>query len=356
MADEQVFHGVCFAVGAQSARGTVNADIAGLTGTIDETHGCVLGRLDSGDAESGVTLPNHVRVGDEKALLANFTRQPTNFLRTDVEGLAIAISLQGNGATVTPALGECQPLNGTATDECVHALWLSAGLTGADGVAPVYEYTPAATPTYVTIKLFHGDHSFVYMDCLSSVTIDLTPGSVGAATFSFQVGSLNAQADGVTFPTVTYGTQTTLSAPVVKDYTAQTTHTLSEARGFNTYSLTLDNGLATYGDSNAADGQRVVFESRNVTLTSTIYLAEDTADSAWEYDKLVEAAFTSVADTTQVGLVAGATDTANAYLIEILENEIQSLKYNRIGTDTVAECVIEGRSDAAGGDFKLTFN
>jgi len=355
MADE-TFDGVCFAIGEQSALGTVNSDINGLSGTIDETDGCVLGVRTAGDAESGVTLPTLTRAGTEKALLANFTRQPTTFLRADVSGLSIAIEMKGNGATITPAAGECKPLAGTATDECVYALWTSSGFTGANGSNPVYEYTPAAAATYATIKVWAGDQSWTFLDCLGNVVIDLTPGGTGIATFSYEVGSLYAQADAVTFPTVTYGTQSTLSAPVVQTPETDDTHEWPDgtAKGFNSYSLAVNNNLEKIGDSNQETGERVILTGREIALTQRTWILE--ADTDLEYEELILEVISTNAIATQVGDIGGAADTANAYKIEILEPEVSSIKYDRLGTELVVDSVVEARSDAAGGEFKLTFN
>jgi hypothetical protein len=352
MSADEPFVGVCFAIGLQSALGTVNSDIAGLTTPIDETDGCVLGVRDAGDAESGITLPTLARVGREKALLASFTPQPSTYLRTDISGLDITIEMKGNGAASgAPDAGAAKPLDGTATDECVHALWTCAGFTGANGVAPVYEYDPSASPTYATIKLFAGDQSWVFMDALADVTIDLVAGEIGTATFAFSIGSLNAQADGVTFPTVTYGTQTSLSAPTVQ---GTSTHTWDVARGFNSYSLSIANSIEKVPDSNQTTGERVIQTGREITLDLTAWI--DTADTDFEYDELVAEVISTTANTVQVGTAAGAAATINAYKIEMLTPEVTSLKYNRLGTDLVVEATLKAVAATAGEEFRLTFN
>jgi hypothetical protein len=353
---EDTFHGVALAVGAQSALGTVNGDIAALSGTIDEGDGCVLGRLDAGDAKSGITLPTHVRVGDMRAQLASYTDQPSDYLRTDVEGLSIAIAMQGNGATVsgTPGAGECKPLAGDAGDECVHSLFLGAGFSGANGTPPVYEYTPAATPTYLTAKLWHGDVSFVYMDCLLNMSLVLTPGGIGVVTFSFSVGALNAQADGVTFPSVTYGTQTSLSAPRVRKLASGDIHTWGTARGFNTYTLTVNNNPLKIPDAAQTDGFRYDLDNREIRLASNLWV--EGADTDFEYEELIRDTITSTAITTQVGAIAGGTDTANAYQIYMGTPEVERAKYNKLGTKHVVDCTLKAVAASAGAQFKLTFN
>ena len=352
MADDVTFDGVCFAIGAQAALGDPNTDIYGVAGTIDESHGCVLGIRDAGDAESGVTLPTLARVGSEKAP-AGYTQQPTTRFRTDVTGLSIAIEMKGNGDTTsTPAgLGEAKPLAGTDGDECVHALWLSAGFSGANGAAPTYVYTPASDPTYATIKLFVGDQAWIFEDCLSNVTIDLTPGGIGIATFSFEVGSLYSQSDGLAFPDVTYGSQTDQSAPVVQ---GASTHVWNQNRGFNTYSLSVNNNLERIPDSNQATGERVILASRGITLSSTMWIDSD--DSDFEYEELIRETITATTGTVQVGTAAGDGALVNAYKIEMETPEVTSIKYNRLGSALVVETEQKAVGASSGSEFTLTFN
>jgi hypothetical protein len=56
--EDEAFDGMAIAVGVQTALGDPNTTIRGLTGTIDETDGCVLGDKASGDAESGISSPS----------------------------------------------------------------------------------------------------------------------------------------------------------------------------------------------------------------------------------------------------------------------------------------------------------
>ena len=351
MADEP-YVGTAIAVGVQTELGTVNDTIAAL-GNGDETNGYVLGILDAGDAKSGITLPTMTRIGREKAELANFTRQPTSFLRADISGLSIAVQMMGEGGdSGAPDEGACKPHAG------LHALWESLCLEGTNGSNPLYVYTPATgiTDKYLTIKLFAGDQSWVFMDALASCVIDLPPGDIGVATFSFEVGSLNAQADGVTFPTVDYGTQSTLSAPVVQTPATDDTHEWPDgtAKGFNSYSLAINTNLSKIPDSNQTTGERVILEGREIALTQRTWILE--ADTGFEYDELIRTTISTSAVATQVGDIAGSSETVNAYKIELLEPEVTSLKYDRLGTDLVVDSVVEARSDAEGGDFKLTFN
>jgi hypothetical protein len=248
---DQNFTGTAMAVGVQSALGTVNGTVAALSGSLTSTDGIVLGDRESGDANSGIALPSVERV--ERALAdLGFTRQAGSFQRSAVNNLAITIPLKGNGVTSTPSAGQAKPLAG------IDALLLSSGFAGANGTSPVYTYTPSATTTFATVKLWVADLSYVFMDCLCTFALNPQPGDIALATFSISVGSLNAFTDGVTFPTLDYGTQSSLSAPVVQGVN----HTWSTTRGFKDLSITNANNVSEIEDSNQATGIRLVQESR----------------------------------------------------------------------------------------------
>lgn len=347
MADETFAIGL--ALDTQSAIGTVNSTVAALSGSIGSSDGCVLGDKGSGDAESGITIPNLEQFVREVAQVSgSFTAQADAFLRTLVNGFQVSIPMQGNGATATtPASGEALPLNG------IDALWQSAGLSGANGTAPIYVYTPRATAVYLTAKLWIGDLSFVFQDVIpNSVTIAHEAGGSGIATFDLAVGSLNAFSDGVTFPTINYTTQATLANPSI----VGVSHSWGQSRGFENLSVTITNSIETFGDSNvAATGTRQSQTSRVVTVDGRMYIA--TADSDFEYQQLVSTTAPTSDLSFQVGTVAGASDVINAYKIECNNLQPKSIKYDRTGTAMVVELSgAKCTATSAGGEFTLTYN
>jgi len=343
MADES--WAVAIAVGNQTALGTVNATIDGLSGSIDSSDGCVLGDGESGDAESGITLPDFVRVARAVAdVSGSFTAQASSFQRVDTQNLSITIQLKGNGelTDATPAVGEASPLTATATEDQfdgVDALWQAAGLVGANGGANVeYDYTPRISSTspstrYVTIKLWVADLSFTLMDCIcESAVLTFPPGGTGLCTFNLRVGSVYAAADGVTFPTIDYGSQASLSAPIVQ----AVAHSWSSTKGFREMTLTIDQGIEEIADANQATGVRLVQGDRTFTLDGAIFI--DTADSDFDYANLSG----STAPTADLSFTVGTVSTVendvnNAYIVECNNVEHQSIKYNREGTVTVVE-------------------
>lgn len=342
MADQN-FNGVALAVGVQSGLGTVNATIAALSGSLTSTNGIVLGDRESGDANSGIVLPTIERV--ERALAdLGFTRQPGVFQRASVNDLAITIPMKGNGVTSTPSAGQAKPLAG------VDALLLACGLSGANGTSPVYEYTPSATTVYVTAKLWVADLSYVFMDCIGTLTLVPTPGDIMLATIALQVGSLNAFADGVTFPTLDYGTQASLSAPIVQGVA----HSWSTTRGFNELSITNENEIEEIEDSNQASGIRLVQNSRQFNVEGVVFT--DSADSDFEHQNVVATAAPTADMSFQLGTIAAPAATLNAVKVELNNVQLETVKDVKLGTAHAKQIAGYCTAAIANGEFKLTFN
>jgi hypothetical protein len=349
MADETFNIGL--AVGVQSAFGTPNATVAGLSGSLDSTDGIVLGDKDSGDAESGIAIPEIAQVVREVAQVAgSFTQQADAFLRAAVNGFAVSFPMQGNGVTSTPTTGQALPLAG------IDALLQSAGLVSANGTDPVVAYTPRSTAIYLTAKLWIADLSLVFTDALvETLEVVFEPGGSALATANLRVGKHDPAtdfADGVTFPTFDYTTQGTLANPVV----AGVNHTWGEVRGFEELTVSIGNELETFGDSNVpSTGQRESQSSRVITVDGTLYLT--TADSDFEYQQLTSTTAPTTDLSFQVGTVATPTDTLNAFLVECNNLQPKAVKYDRRGTATVATLTgAKCAATAAGGEFTLTYN
>lgn len=358
MADEAF--AIAMAIGAQTAFGTKNATTAALSGTIDETDGCVLGDKNSGDAESGIAIPQIVPIAREVAAVADsFTEQADAFQRAQVNGLGITIPMQGNGDTAgAPDVGDADL---ATLLPGVEALYESVGLIGADGAAPIEEYTPriaATTPPqrYVTIKVWIGDLSFVFWDCIAdSADMVWTPGGSGLLTANMKVGTHDPAvdfADGVSFPTITYGSQASLYAPTVEGVNFD----WGVVRGFETMKVNIAQAIAEFGDSNVpTTGIRQAQTGRIFTVDGVLYC--ETGDSDFEYQNVISGTAPTVDLSFQVGTPAGASDTINAYLIECLKVQGKGVKWNKRGDAMVAEIAgAKCTGTAPGGEFKLTMN
>jgi hypothetical protein len=334
------------AVGIQSAFGTVSPTIPGLGTAVDETDGAVLGDRESGDGESGITLPSIVRISRERADLG-FSRQKDSFQRQEGQGLSIAFELKGNGSTTTtPLAGEAKPLPG------IDAIMESAGLTGANGTAPVYEYTPTPNVSnYATIKLWDGDLSFVFQDCIiESLELPQTGGEIVIAVANYRIGQINSiQAE--TFPTFTYGTMATLSAPSV--VSAGFVHGTS--REFQEANININNNIEEIPAGNQISGRRLSQTTRRIDFSGL--LDDDVAVPLFDYNNIADTLSNLEDVTWRIGVAAGGTDLVNGVSFDISELQTLDVKADRGGD--LRQVQIEGQATsvaAAGDEFKITFD
>jgi hypothetical protein len=352
MADE-TFDGVALAIGIQSAFGNENTTTAALSGALVVGNGIILGDKNSGDAESGITIPNLSTIVREQAQIqGSFTQQADEFVRAVTEGLAITFPLKGNGATATPAADEAQP------DAGIDVLYETAGLVGASGAAtPDYKYTPRATAIYSTVKLWVADLSFVFMDCLvDSLVFEFTPGGNGLVTANFKVGSINAFADNGpgNFPTFTWGFQSSLAAPTVEGVGFAN---FGQTRGFENLTITIANAIEEFGDSNVVTtGIRQSQKDRVITVDGRIYLA--TADSDAAYANLINTSAPTDDLSFQLGTAnTGGATQMNAALINVNNLQAKDIKYDRTGTAAVVELSgSKATATTAGSEFTLEYN
>jgi hypothetical protein len=355
MADETF--AIAMAIDTQTAAGGfgfVNGTIAALSGAgLDSSDGMLLGDKNSGDADSGIAIPNLVAVVRETAAVPlSFTETWDAYIRTSVEGFAVSFALQGNGADAgAPDQDAATPLVG------VNAVLESVGMEIATGAAdPDVDYTPTASTVYSTIKMWIGTHSFVFQDCIVETgSLVCTPGGNGIFTANFSVGSLNAFADDITFPTsIDYTTQASMAAPVIEGVA----NAWGATRGFETFTLNIGQAVEAFGDSNVVDtGQRQAQTGREITVDGRLYMTA--AASSYEYDNLVSTTAPTDDLTFQVGDpdVGGAETALNAWKLTVANLSAQSLKYDKVGTAEVAELSgAKATGTTAGSEFTLTFN
>lgn len=352
--NDELFDGVAFAIATQaSGFGTVDSNVAGLSGALVVGDGIILGDKNSGDGETGITIPTLSTVVREQAQVASsFTQQADEFIRAVTEGLSITFVLKGNGASSTPAADEAKP------DAGIDELLGTAGLVGATGAAdPDYIYTPRATAEYSSIKLWVADLSWVFQDCLvDSLKIDFTAGENALVTADIKVGSINAFSDNDTspnFPTFTWGTQASLAAPTVENVAFAN---FGQTRGFENLSITIANNIVEFGDSNVATtGIRQSQVDRVITVDGRIYL--ETADSDAEYQALIDTNAPTADLSLQLGTARTTTGTINAALITVNNLQPKNIKYDRTGTAAVVELSgAKATSTTAGTEFSLEFN
>jgi hypothetical protein len=357
MADE-TFDGVALAIGVQAAFGTENTTVSELTNssTTDLSTGFVLGDAESGDAESGITLPSIVGLFRSVAkVAASFSESADAYQKADVNGLAISWAMQGNGSSGSVAAGFAA-IDGIIPG--LDAVLQCAGLEAANSTSPSVQYTPRGTTIYSTIKLFQADQSFVFTDCLvESLELAFTPGEVVIATANFTVGAFDAANDvgaDLTFPTLDYEEMASLTGPIVEGVAFAT---FGQTRGFENLSINISNTVEKFGDSNVAtSGERQAQTKRVVSVTGTLYCAAADSDAA--LSQLISSTAPSADLSFQVGdLVTSTVDTYNAFKIEVRNLQPKDIKFNRIG-DVLAVELNDSKATTttAGEEFYLIFN
>ena len=354
---------IALAIETQSEFGTIGENVPGLSGSIDSTNGIVLGDKNSGDAESGITIPNFERIVREVAAVSeSFTEQADAFLRTAVNGLAISLPTQGNGADAgTPA----SPTQDAASLSTLlpgrDAIYQCAGHTETTGASdPDVDYDPRATAVYATIKLWIGGSttgmSYVFKDCIcESLAWVLTPGQNCIETANFKVGSLDAAEADVTFPTLDYTTQASLAAPVVEGVTFAI---FGQVRGFENLTITCTNTIEEFQDSSVTTtGLRQAQTRRQYIVDGQLYVVLAEPEAA--YTEHVNTSPPTDDLSCQIGTADtdGETTELNAFQFNVNNLEAKNIKYNKIGTATSVElsgCKATGTTAAS--EFKLKFN
>ena len=351
-------------VGVQSARGTINdtirdlnmGDGAGTAGALAVADGIVLGDPTVGIGESGIDL-KFTRSLKEKATLSNFTLQASDFLATAIEGLTIGFPLKGNGGTASSPPVDGDMVLHAGIDALLQGLSLTPAAWGS-GVGRIY--TPAAMK-YLTIKLFLGSRTsdsvglaYVFQDCVASGSIEFTPAGIGVVTCNLAVGSVPDFAGGwpdfeETFPTFEYGTQSTLSAPVVQGVA----HAWGATRGFETFTLNIDNAVEEANDSNSSNGKIQRVTGRTVSATATLY--SDDTDLDFETQELIATTAPTDLMSFTVGDAATNGSTVNAYSVRLTTPELRGLKPARLGDELGWEVEVVGVNGTANNDFSLIF-
>ena len=350
---DETFNGVAVAVGVQTAFGTPHTSVPGLTTPLTLADGCVLGDAESGDAESGITIPNIVGIYRDVAKVAgSYTESADAFQKADVTGFSIAWVMQGNGATSTPTPGEADL---SVIIPGLEAILESAGLEGAAGGAGgEQDYTTrSGANIYTTWKIWHGDLAFVFSDCLvESLTFEFIPGGFCIATANILVGTFDTTTavDGFTFPVIDYEEMASLAGPIVEGV-AFNWH---ETHGFENLTVTITNTIEKAGDSNVATtGERQAQTRRVISVNGTLYV--ETTDSDDHFQNLIATAAQTVDLSFQVGTVSD--DPYNAFKIEVFNLQAKDIKYNRIGTALVVELNdSKATSTTASTEFQLTMN
>jgi hypothetical protein len=356
--------GIATAVGVQSAFGVVDGDAAAVAALIHNNgsggagvpnlaDGMVKGDAESGDSNSGITVPNIVGVYRPVAQVAgSWTESPDEFEKALAEGFSFSWIMQGNGDTPAPAVGDADL---SVIMPGLEAILECAGLTGAAGGAGVeQDYTPRASAIYTTWGLWHGTLKFVFNDCLvDSLIFTPTVGGKCLVTANVTVGTYDhtTAVTGFTFPSSDYEEMTSLAGPTVEGVA----HTaFGEVRGFEELAVTIANPVEKFLDSNIdVTGEYIAQKERIISVTGRLYVASN--DDVAVHDQFKS--LSAPTDTLSFQVGTAAATPINAFKIEVFNLQPKDIKYSETGDYLIVEL---GDSKAtgptAGTEFQLTMN
>lgn len=332
---------VAVAFGTQTAEGTYNSTLDGISSTLSYTQGLVLGDSQSGIKESGLTLGLERGLREKALIGSTFTRNLSDFLKAEVPTFTFAFPFVGNRADADggPADSDGTPIAG------VDALLEGAGMIGAAwglGVGWRYEFSDAVNP--ISALVYISGMRLELLDCRSSMSIDFTPGSIPIATATLSVGSIKDQSLYASLPTPTWGEQASVSAPVVENIGNE----WEDTRGFSAGTLNINNSLAQIDDSNAPTGEVVENTGRETTFDATLF-ASSTVDKGYEYSQLTATAEGTLDQLSfQVGSSMTAGNPAKAVEVVIPKPELTTQAANALGTKAAYDISVSARGAAAG--------
>lgn len=349
---------VAFAAAAQTAEGTFNSTLDGISATLagdpgGTDDGLLLGDPESGIGQSGLSIGIGRGRREKAPLSGSFTTPLADFLRAEVPTLSFSFPFCGNRGTTsaTAADADFVPLTG------VDAILNGAGLTGTawgSGVGHSYKFgsvEPFSALVYVSGSRLE------LLDCrCSRLAIEFTPGSIPIATADISVGRIKdpsaASISVASLPTLTYGEQATVSAPTVES----TAHTWQALRGFSSLTLAISPEIEEIADSNAADGSVKEIAGRTTTIDATIFSDDASTNEVYELDQIFQTASSGLDQLSfQVGSDAGDASTAVAVQYLAPQPEVTSVTPVELGSKAGVEVSLELGHSTANSELELIF-
>lgn len=345
MADHS-FGNIAFAILPQTAQGTINSTINGLTASVNTAQGLVLGVGTTGDGDSGIDLPSHTREGLALARIGK-GRQADTFIREAASGLKIAFPLGGARNTASnPTVDADFDLSQSGVFPGFDAILKAVGLTGAAwGSGVGWEFKASGAVTYASIAVWAGGFMLKYLDVLvSKLTFKTPPGEIATCEAEFVTPSVygfGAQ----TLSTITQGNQAT-ACPVVQGVG----FAYGGTRPFESLEIELSPTTEESPDSNASNGKRSRQTAFDVNAKGIIYAA--TADADMERDTLILTSAPTTDATFQVGSATSAAGVANSYAFDLNNMTVRKTKMKKLGDYLGWESELEGNSiSSAGTEF-----
>ncbi len=342
MADHS-FGNIALAILPQTAQGTINATIAGLTTSVNTAQGLVLGVGTTGEGNSGIELPEHTREGLALARIGK-GRQADTFIRESASGLKITFPLGGARNTASnPTVDADFDLSQSAVFPGFDAILKATGLTGAGWTGGAgWDYVASGGVTYATVCIWAGGFKITYLDVLvSKLTFKTPPGEIGTVEAEFVTPSVYGFA-AQSLATITQGNQAT-ACPVVQGVG----FAYGNTRPFESLEVALAPTTEESPDSNAANGKRSRQTAFDVDVKGMIYAA--TADADAERDTLISTSAPTTDATFQVGSATSAAGVANSYAFNLNNMTVRKTKMRKLGDYLGWESDLEGNCIASAG-------
>lgn len=334
-------HEVAVAFATQSAEGTFDPTLDAITSALADTDGLLLGAAGQGVRDSGLSLGLGRSSTPGAFLGSSFDRPLSTFLKADVPTFTFAFPFVGNRISPggAPADGDATPVVG------IDGILEGAGMVGgAWGSGVGWQYLFAATNPCSALVYYFGNR-LELLDCRVALSIEFPPGGVTLATATVSVGSIQDHSLAA-LPTLDYGEQETVSAPVIETVG----NTWGNTRGWSEATLNIGNTITDIGDSNQTGGFVKEQTDRETTFEATLY-ADDTTDKGYEYGQLIATAsgtldplFFLVGDAMTTG------NPAEGVGIVLPLPELTEATPTALGTKAAHEVVLTARGSGSGNN------
>lgn len=352
---------VAVAFAPQTAEGTYETTLDGISATLagdpnGTDNGLMLGLDGEGISNSGLTYQVERVLEDQAVYAGSLTRGLSNLMRPSVSRLQFAFPFCGSRrTTTTPVDNDFRPLRG------VDGILQSAGLLSAvwtSGVGHEAVFSASALPCSALVYLWGNRHEL--LDCRArSLEIAFAGGQVPKATVDLAVGSIKDPTTtpiGVaSSPTLTYGAQSTVSAPVA-NAVGFLWRGENPSVGLQEITLSIANSVGEFGDMNATYGVVQEIEDRTVEIQGLMYVEGNSTKEVFELEQILA---DSISDLTamswQVGAAAGAAVPARAVYVSLPSPEVIDVDYRNIGSKAAIQVTARARASAANGELTLRF-
>jgi hypothetical protein len=247
----------------------------------------------------------------------------------------------------------------------IKALWKCCGFEGAAGAGTSWEYTPTSITvgtggSIASVGLYISGMAWYIKDVIGSQIVwTFTPGEIATCqcTLTGIIDSFDYDHNLSAVGAPDFEEQSSISSPVVEsvDFTIPTSP--DTPKSFQDLTITLDNVMDEFPDSNAEGGTRQRATGRTVTWAGT-WMADDATatNTGWEYDEMVSSTAPDAggndAVSFTVGTATAASGSATAYSVESNWPEVRSVEPTMYGISQayIVEMVATGSS----GDDELS--